>query len=82
MESNRADIPGTDMFLSFVNLEGDHSALKERTVFAHTLCTNRGLAEQLPPAAYLDLELSAPVESVVCLHKPTPQSQPALGGAG
>ena len=82
VETARRDLSGTDIMLSFVNLAGDHTALKERTVFAHTLCTNRGLAQELPGSAYLDIELAAPVSAVVALHKPTPQIQPPLGGSG
>ena len=45
------------------------------------LCTNRGLAEQVPAGARLDTEIDAPVAAVVCLTRPTPQQPPVLGGA-
>lgn len=76
----RADMPGTDMFLSFVDLALDPSLPPTRTLFAHTLCTNRGMAEQLPPDTVLNLEVDAPVREVRCLTRPTPQiSAPEQG---
>ncbi|MEQ9401340.1 MAG: type VI secretion system baseplate subunit TssF, partial [Longimicrobiales bacterium] len=50
------------------------------TVYAHTLCTNRRLAEQLPVGAGLSTESGAPVKAIEALHKPTPQLDPPLGG--
>lgn len=76
----RADMPGTDMFLSFIDLAMDPSLPPTRTLFAHTLCTNRGMAEQLPPDTVLNMEVDAPVREVRCLTRPTPQiSAPEQG---
>jgi type VI secretion system protein ImpG len=52
-----------------------------QTVFAHTLCTNRDLAAQMPARARLHLEDAAPVREVSMLTKPTAQVSPPLGGA-
>jgi type VI secretion system protein ImpG len=50
-------------------------------LFAHTLCTNRRLAEQVPIGALLQIEEAAPAAEIICLTKPTPQLDPPLGGA-
>lgn len=71
--SARADMPGSDIWLSFVDLAMDPALPPTRTVFAHTLCTNRGVAEQLPPGTALNLEVDAPVRQVQCLMRPTAQ---------
>ncbi|MFM2042408.1 MAG: type secretion system baseplate subunit TssF [Pseudomonadota bacterium] len=71
--STRADMAGTDLWLSFVDLALDPAQPPTRTVFAHTLCTNRGVAEQLSPGTALNLEVDAPVRAVTCLTRPTAQ---------
>lgn len=79
--TGRKDLPGCDMFLSFVDLRFTPTQPAVPTVFAHTLCTNRDLAAQMPAYARLQLEDSAPVKAVTCLLKPTPQITPPIGGA-
>lgn len=71
--SSRGDMPGTDLWLSFVDLSFHPSQPPNQTVFAHTLCTNRGLAEQLPPGAPLEAEVDGPIRSISCLNRPTRQ---------
>lgn len=78
--SIRADMPGSDIFLSFVDLGLDPSLPPTRTLFAHTMCTNRGMAEQLPPDTVLNLEVDAPVREVRCLTRPTAQIAPPAQG--
>ncbi|MBI3329158.1 MAG: type VI secretion system baseplate subunit TssF [Nitrospinae bacterium] len=80
LPTGRKDLPGTDMFLSFLDLDFKPSLPATQTVFAHTLCTNRDLAEQLPAGALLQIEEAAPLARVSCLSKPTPQLDPPLGG--
>ncbi|HVB40930.1 MAG TPA: type VI secretion system baseplate subunit TssF [Terriglobales bacterium] len=79
---DRADVPGTEMRLSFVDLDFTPAAPPRQMVYAHTLCTNRDLAEQLPPGALLQTEEKAPLNRIHCLGKPTPAAYPLLGGAG
>ncbi len=76
----QADIPGTDIYLSFVDLDYRPSKPATTTLFAHTLCTNRGLAEQLRAGSILQTETAAPVSGIVTLYKPTPQVEPPIGG--
>jgi type VI secretion system protein ImpG len=78
--TGRRDLPGTEMLLTLVDLDFDPRVPGIQTVFAHTLCTNRRLAEQLPVGAKLQSELGAPLRSIEALHKPTPQLDPPLGG--
>jgi len=78
--ADRQDLPGTDIYLSFVDLAFNPAAVSDRTVFAHTLCTNRWLASQLPDHAVLNIENATPVMQIHCLGKPTSPRYPPLGG--
>jgi len=75
-----ADLPGTELFLSFLDLEFNPYIPPLQTVFAHTLCTNRQLAEQVSAGAELQIEESAPLHRIYCLNRPTLQLTPPLGG--
>ncbi|TVR99116.1 MAG: type VI secretion system baseplate subunit TssF [Rhodospirillales bacterium] len=76
----RPDQTGTDIHLSFVDLDFQPSRPPTQVVFAQTLCTNRGLADQLPAGTDLAIELDAPIRWAACLTKPTLQHAPALAG--
>ncbi|MEI8393947.1 MAG: type VI secretion system baseplate subunit TssF [Rhodospirillaceae bacterium] len=78
--SGRADLAGSDMMLSFLDLDFKPARPSSRVVFAHTLCTNRGVATQIPAGARLDIEVDAPLAGIQCLTKPTRQFEPPLGG--
>lgn len=80
LASERKDVPGTEIFLSFLDLEFQPSDPPAQTVFAHTLCSNRGLASQLPAGALLQTEAKAKLRGISCLFKPTPPLTPPLGG--
>lgn len=78
--SVRADMPGTDLWLSLVDLALDPAVPPTQTLFAHTLCTSRGVAEQLAPGTVLHKEVDAPVKIVTTLTRPTAQiAAPAQG---
>src|SRR5262249_56753249 len=51
-----------------------------QVVYAHTLCTNRELAVQIPGGAELQVEDSAPLSRITCLTRPTDTAYPAIGG--
>lgn len=77
--SLREHIPGTDVFLSFVDNDKAMSQPSQPVVYAHLLCTNRRLAEQVPAGAVLRAQ-GAPQPTVVrCLYPPTEQRDPPLG---
>ncbi|MDX2178061.1 MAG: type VI secretion system baseplate subunit TssF [Bryobacteraceae bacterium] len=78
--AEREDLPGTEILLSFVDLDFDPSLPPLETVYAHTLCTNRALAAELPAGARLEIEESAPLR-ISTLGSPTPALYPPLGGA-
>ncbi len=71
-ESIHVKMTGSDIQLSFVNLDFEVQAMEEETVFAHITCTNRGLTEQIPPGAALQIEQALPA-AITCLERPTIQ---------
>lgn len=78
--SDRRNIPGTDVYLAFVNQKFDPLKPPTETIYANILCTNRFLAEQIPAGAALGLEGKLPVTKITCLEKPvTPAYSPADG---
>lgn len=79
--TGRDDVPGTDMHLTFLDLNAQPTEPPLQTVYAHTLCTNRNLAVHLPAGARLQIEESAPLLGISCLTKPTTAIPPSLGGA-
>jgi type VI secretion system protein ImpG len=78
--TTRSDLPGTQSYLSLVDLEFNPSEPPVKTIYAHTLCTNRVLASQIPARATLQMEQAAPIARITCLDKPTPQLEPPLEG--
>jgi type VI secretion system protein ImpG len=79
--TERTDLTGTDMFLSFVDLAFNPSLPPTETAFANVLCTNRNLASQLQENALLQTEEPGPISHIHCLRKPTATGYPPLGGA-
>jgi type VI secretion system protein ImpG len=79
--TGRDDVPGTDMHLTFLDLNAQPTEPPLQTIYAHTLCTNRNLAVHLPAGARLQIEESAPLLGISCLTKPTTAIPPSLGGA-
>ncbi len=67
------DLPGTDMYLSFVDLQFNPALPPHQIIYAHTLCTNRFLAKQLPQGAELQIEEAVPISKIICLSKPVSQ---------
>jgi type VI secretion system protein ImpG len=78
---HHSGLPGTEMRLAFKDLMFNPRTPEAQTVYVHTLCTNRALAQQLPPGARLQFEQAAPLRRIVCLDKPTAQITPPLRGA-
>lgn len=74
-------IPGTEHYLSFFDRDFSPAEPPASTIYAQLLCTNRGLAAQLPAGAALSSDLAIPAASIRCLDKPTSAAYPALGGA-
>lgn len=78
--AGRPDLPGTQMYLSFKDLDLQPSQPRSPVLFAHTLCTNRYAAEQIPAGTALETELGIPVRAIVCQTRPTPQLSPPEDG--
>ncbi len=76
----REDLSGTDVLLSFRDLDFKPTHPPEEVVFAQTLCTNRTLAVQLPADARLQTDEAIPAARIVCVKKPTRPIDPPLGG--
>lgn len=82
--AQRKDLPGSEIVLSFLDLDLNPSLPPMQTVYAHTLCTNRELANELPVGAVFQVEQQAPLDKerpIVCLCKPTPPVLPPSRGA-
>ena len=79
-DTGRPELPGTEIYLSFVDLEFAPTAPAQDVLFAHTLCTNRFLAEEIPAGAILQVERAIPTSLIRILKKPTPQLDPPIEG--
>lgn len=73
VSSKMRDLPGTDIYLSFVDINFTPQMPAQQIVYAKTLCTNRYLTDQLPYNALLAAESALPVRQIVCLDKPVSQ---------
>lgn len=80
LPSARSDIPGTEVFLSFVNLDFKPVKPPSEAVYASVLCTNRDLSEEITAGVPLQFERAAPSATVTCITKPTRQQHVPLGG--
>lgn len=78
--SLRDEVAGTDLYLSFVDMSNATTTPAASIVYAHVLCTNRRLAEQVPVDARMLVERVSQSAQVRCLYEPTMQRMPALGG--
>ena len=78
--TGRKDLPGTHVYMGFVDLNFHPTQPADETLFVYTLCTNRTLAEQVPAGAELQLDVAAPLAKIALLHKPTAPRNPPLGG--
>ena len=75
---------GTDLFLSFTDLELKPTDPGVEILTVHVTCTNRDLPGRLPfgdPDGDFDLETAAPVGRISSLIKPTATRRPFLEGA-
>ena len=77
--SLRPNIAGTDVFLSFVDRHCAQSLPASTVVYAHLLCTNRRLAEQVPVSAKLIAEGAAQPTRTRLLYEPSMECDPPMG---
>lgn len=71
---------GTDLYLSFVDLQFNPQLPARKIVYATTLCTNRNLATHIPAGGKLQTEIATPTLSIVCLNRPSASLLPPLSG--
>ena len=79
--SQRKDDPGTEVYLSLVDLGFNPRVPGVETITAHTTCTNRDLPGRLPPGSKegdFEVENAGPLSRVRCLRRPTPTFRPPL----
>jgi type VI secretion system protein ImpG len=79
---NQSGKTGTDLYLSFLDLDfSPMTSGEEQILYAHTLCTNRSLAEGITPNSLLSIETeNQDLASTICLKRPTsPRYPPAEG---
>jgi type VI secretion system protein ImpG len=74
------DLSGTDVYLSFLDLNFKHRLPAVQTVYAHVLCTNRDLALELHENGLLQMEETGPIARTTCLMTPTLPALPPLQG--
>jgi type VI secretion system protein ImpG len=82
--SDRKGDNGTEVFLSFADLNLNAVDPEAEFLTIHVTCTNRDLPSRLPfrdRSGDFNMETAAPVSSITCIIKPTPCRRPALGGA-
>jgi len=79
--SERTDDPGTEVFLTLVDLNFRPTRPPTDVITVPVTCTNRDLPGMLPfgdPEGDFDLEGAAPVRRINCLVKPTRTVRPPL----
>jgi len=82
--SGRKGDDGTDVYITFSDWELRPVDPGVETLMLNVTCTNRDLPGRLPfgdAEGDFEMELSAPLEKILCLVKPTPTRRPALGAA-
>lgn len=77
--SLRKDVPGTDVFIAFADRADVRDVASVPVVFAQLLCTNRRLAEQLPPDARLRGDGVPGSTRIRTLYQPSAQREPVMG---
>ncbi|RJX28990.1 MAG: type VI secretion system baseplate subunit TssF [Desulfurivibrio sp.] len=82
-QSERKGDNGTDVYLSFTDLDFQPTDPGVEILTIHATCTNRDLPSRLPfgaPDGDFDLEIAAPLARVAGILKPTPSRRPSPGG--
>lgn len=80
LSSQRGEEIGTDVLLSFLDLDWRPTLPAEDTVYARTLCTNRSLPLHVPDRGRLMSDGAGASFTISCLKRPTTPRSPALEG--
>jgi len=78
--AEKANLLGTDVYLSFLDLDFEPTQPPVTTLFAHVLCTNRGLAEELQAGSVLQSDEGGPLSRIRLMTRPTRQIEPPIKG--
>jgi type VI secretion system protein ImpG len=78
--TGRKDMPGTDIYLNFLDLDFRPSQPASQIIMVNTLCTNRILSEQVPAGCVLQIEEAAPLSRITALIKPSIARMPPMDG--
>ena len=73
-------LPGTDVWLRFVDSQFRPDRVKTRTAYARLLCTNRHFASRVTPGTALTCDTEIPCKEVSLLTKPTRSRMPPMEG--
>jgi type VI secretion system protein ImpG len=79
--SQRPEDPGTELFITLVDLGFNPHVPATNILTVHTTCTNRDLPARLPwggSEGDLEAEGAVPLSHVRCLTKPTPTLRPSM----
>ncbi|HEX8775462.1 MAG TPA: type VI secretion system baseplate subunit TssF [Pyrinomonadaceae bacterium] len=79
--STRQNVPGTEVYISFLDLNFEPVNPPVQTVYAHTLCTNRELPTRLPKNVVLYPENKMPTHTITLIGKRSLPLSPLLGGS-
>lgn len=71
--STRQDTPGTEMFMTLMDLNYKYALPEEHTLYADILCMNRSLPELITTSTYVELETKLADLDISLLKKPTLQ---------
>ena len=77
--SLRKELSGSDIYLSFIDQRNTRRAPSSPIVYARTLCTNRGLAEQITTQTRIKGEGVSNGLKIQCVSEASRQRNPALG---
>lgn len=78
--SQLPSVPGTELYLSFLDLKLNLGQPPGDAIVGRALCTNRRLPEHLGPSDELELEGAGPVDAIRLLGKPTRHRAPGVLG--
>ncbi len=79
-KTKRLDVPGTDLWLNFVDFNFREDLPATDVVWGDVWCTNRFAAEQVPAGGILTPQNPLSCGKIICLHTPTSQFVPAETG--
>ncbi|WDP92877.1 MAG: type VI secretion system baseplate subunit TssF [Desulfobacter sp.] len=80
--SGKKEDKGTEVYLSFTDLNMTPADPDTEILTIHQTCTNRDLPSRLPfgdKRGDFTMELAAPADKIICLVKPTPTLRPFMG---